>query len=53
MSLQVKLYPSTIHDIVSMLGHIEVDEETMVYIINKLNIDKEKLVEILKEGLAS
>jgi len=47
MSLQTRLYSKTITDVINLLKHIEVDVETMHYIIKELHLE-EKLAEHIK-----
>jgi hypothetical protein len=47
MTRQVKLYGATIQEVIDRLYHIEVDIETMVYIVNKLSLDKQQLAQEL------
>jgi len=47
MTRQAKLYGATIQEVIDRLHHIEVDIETMVYIVNKLSLNKQQLAQEL------
>lgn len=46
MSLQTRLYSKTVTDVINLLKHIEVDVETMHYILKELQLEKQLIQHI-------